>query len=135
LVVVPADQKLGCGTDGAPVQVQLIRGDIGPGVLAAQVPWRAGSLMRFDLSMATTTSVGGFVGALPDGPGTAAVRWSGASGVPVERAVATIARTVESVHFWDVRRQAFRTWAPGAPVLADTYTLVDADDIVFVRVK
>jgi hypothetical protein len=135
LVVVPADQKTGCGTDGALVQVQLIRGEIGPGVLAAQVPWRAGGLVRFDLSMASTASVGGFVGVLPDGPGTAALRWSGASGVPVERAVATIARTVESVNFWDVRRQSFRTWVPGAPVVAQGYTLVDADDIVFVRVK
>ena len=92
LVVVPADQKAGCGTDAALVSVLLLRGEIGPGVLVAQVPWRAGGLVRYDLSATMTAPLGGFVGMMPDGPGAALLRWNGASGVPVERAVTTITR-------------------------------------------
>ena len=135
LVVVPEDQKAGCGVSGVTVQMHLIRSEIDPGVVAGQVLWRAGALLRYDLSMVASTSAGAFVGALPDAPGTAVLRWSGHSSVPVERAVATIARDVEAVHFWDVRRQQFRSWIPSAPATSDSYTLVDADDIVFVRVR
>lgn len=135
LVVVPADQKAGCGTDGTLVSVLLLRGEVGPGVLVAQVPWHAGGLVRYDLSATLTVPVGGFVGMMPDAAGTAVLRWNGASGVPVERAVTTITRPVEAVHFWDVKRQAFRSWIPGAPAAAQGYLMVDTDDIVFVRVK
>lgn len=135
LVVVPVDQKAGCGANGVTVRVHLIRSEIDPGVVAGQVLWRAGSLQRYDLSMVESTSIGAFLGVLPEGPGTAALRWSGNSGVSIERAVATVAREVEAVYFWDVRRQAYRSWVAGAPEGAATYTLVDADDIVFVRVK
>lgn len=135
LVVVPADQKAGCGIDGASVQLTLIRGDIGPGVLAAEVPWCAGCVVRYNLAIVSMTSASAFVGVLPDGPGLALLRWNGASGVPIEDAAATIARTVESVNFWDVRQELFRSWIPGAPAVLQGYTLVETDDIVFVRVR
>jgi hypothetical protein len=133
LAVVAADQKPGCGTNGALVQLSLVLGEIDATPPVAQVLWRAGQSMRFDLSTVTSApNTGAFLGLLPVDPGIAYLRWSGSSGVPIEVAVATIPRQVTQVDFWNVRRQAFDTWAPGGP---STYTLVDADDIVILHVR
>ena len=63
------------------------------------------------------------------------MRWSGVSATPIEQAVATIHRDVESVTYFDVPTQDYRVYIPGAPGIVSTYLLVDRDDIVFVRVR
>ncbi len=134
LAVVPSDQKAGCGTPGAAVRLTLLSGEIDPGTVAGQVLWRGGHSQRFDLSTVTEALGGGsFAGQLPAGPGLAYLRWTGASAVPIERAIASIPRTVVAVYFWNVGRQAFDTYIAGG--LLPSYTLVDADDIVIVHVR
>jgi hypothetical protein len=134
LSVASALEKPGCGVDGAAVRLQLLAGEIDAGAPAAQALWRRG-ITRVDLASVAATSVGAFVGELPAGPGLAQLRWAGPSGTAVGRAVATIRRDVAAVYHWNTQRQEFDAYVVGAPIEASAYTVVDADDIVFVRVK
>ena len=134
LTVVSADQKPGCGTPGAAVRLALLSGEIDPGTVAGQVFWRGGQAQWFDVSIVPLApDSGSFIGALPVGPGVGYMRWSGASAVPIERAIASIPRTVTAVYYWSATRQAFDAYVSGGPT--PTYTLVDADDIVIVHVR
>lgn len=134
LAVVAAGQKAGCGSSGASVRVTLLYGEIDPGDAVGQTIWRGGKSQRFDLyAVPEGLDSGTFVGQLPLGPGVAYMRWTGASAVPIARAIATIPREVTAVYFWNVRRQAFDLYLPSGGSLP-TYTLVDADDIVLVHV-
>lgn len=135
LAVAPADRKAGCGTSGATVRMALLSGEIDSGIVVGQVLWRGGQSQRFDLYTAPDAADSGtFAGQLPTGPGVAYLRWTGASAVPIARAVATIPREVTAVYFWNVRQQAFDSYIPnGGPI--PSYTLVDADDIVLVHVR
>lgn len=135
LTVASADVKAGCGVDGAPVTFLLLAGEIDPGSPAAQTQaWNVGT-QRLDLSAVPDAAFGVFVGELPIGPGLGMMRWSGASATPIEDAVSTIAREVESVSHFDVSSQSFRSYIPGAPAIVSDYLLVDRDDIVAVRVR
>ena len=134
LVVASALEKPGCGVDGAAVRLQLLAGEIDAGVPAAQALWRRG-ITRVDLASVAATSVGVFVGELPAGSGLAQLRWTGPSGTAVTHAVGTIRRDVVAVYHWNTQRQQFDAYVVGAPIEASAYTVVDADDIVFVRVK
>ena len=100
-----------------------------------QVLFRPGAVVRLDL--ATTPSIlgGAFVGTLPAGAGVGFMRWSGPTGTPIDAAIATIGRDVDAIYFWDVSRQAYRQYVVGGAAGAQTYTVVDPDDIVMVRVK
>ena len=136
-VVTVASQatKEGCGAEGAPVTFLLLAGEVDEGSPAAQTQaWTPGT-QRLDLSPIPNATFGTFIGELPAGPGLGVMRWSGVSATPVDQAAATLARDVESVHFYDVPSQGFRVYIPGAPGVVSTYTLVDRDDIVFVRVR
>jgi len=135
LIVVPAGAKAGCGVDGAAVRLSLQSGEIDPGVGSTQVLFRSGATVRVDLSTVSALAGGAFVGSLPVGAGQAYVRWTGPAGTSIERALRTIPREVESVTFWDVVRQEERSYVVGGAPDAQTYTLVDTDDIVLVRVK
>ena len=137
VVSVAADaQKPGCGTEGAPITFTLLADAIDEGTPAAQSEaWRAGAVEQLDLSAVPQAVFGAFVGELPAVPGLGVMRWSGASATPVARAVATIAREVESVNYYDVAAQTFRTYVPAAPAYVSDYLLVDRGDIVFVRVR
>src|SRR5205823_8079947 len=131
----PADQKAGCGVEGAAVQLRLISGDLDAGSVAGQVLWRSGAVQQYDLSSVASITAGTFVGALPAGPGAAQLRWTGGSGVPIQTAIASIPRGVDTVYFWDVSAQKYRSYVVGGPAMDQTYTVVDADDIVLVRVR
>jgi hypothetical protein len=133
LVVARAGEKAGCGFDGATVRLQLLAGEIDAGVPAAQVLWRQG-IARVDLSSVAVTG-GVFVGELPAGPGLAQLRWTGQSGTSVVAALATLRREAVAVYHWNTQRQQFDSYVVGAPREASSYAVVDADDIVFVRVK
>ena len=136
-VITVASQatKDGCGAEGAPVTFLLLAGEVDEGSPAAQTQaWKPGT-QRLNLSPVPNATFGTFIGELPAGPGLGVMRWTGASATPIEQAVATILRDVESVTYFDVPTQSFRVFAPGAPDLVSTYTLVDRDDIVFVRVR
>lgn len=133
VVVVSSDTKAGCGVNGAAVKVSLQSGEIDPGIGATQVLFRAGAVVHLDLSTVPTMLTGSFVGQLPTGAGVAYLRWTGASGTPIEQATVTIGRAVEQISFWDVSKQTFRNYTPGAPSSAQAYGVVDTDDIVLVR--
>ena len=133
VVVVSSDTKSGCGVNGAAVKVWLQSGEIDPGIGTTQVLFRPGAIVHLDLSTVPTTLTGSFVGQLPTGSGVAYLRWTGASGTPIEQAATTIGRAVELISFWDVSKQTFRNYTPGAPTSAQAYSVVDMDDIVLVR--
>ena len=135
LIVVAAGTKPGCGVEGAAVRLSLQSGEIDPGLVGTQVLFHAGATVRIDLSAVPSLSAGSFVGPLPVGSGQAYVRWTGPAGTPVEQALRTVPREVESVTFWDVLRQEYRSYVVGAAAGSQTYTLVDTDDIVLLRVK
>jgi len=132
--VASAAEKPGCGSAGLAVQLRLFSGELDAGLPATQALW-SGGLHRLDLSTLGSSQAGSFVGGLPDGPGAAQLRWAGASGVPIADAIATIPREVEAVFHWNVGEQAWHYYFAGAPASTATYQLVDADDIVFVRMK
>ena len=135
LTVASADTKTGCGADGAPVTFLFLAGEVDSGSPAAQTQaWRVGT-QRHDLSPASDATFGAFIGELPAGPGIGVLRWTGASATPIEQAVVTISRDVESVSYLDVTTQSFRVYIPGAPAYVSSYLLVDRDDIIFVRVR
>lgn len=135
VVVVSSDTKPGCGVNGAAVRVSLQSGEIDPGIGATQVIFRPGSIVHLDLSTVPAVLTGSFVGQLPTEAGVAYLRWTGASGTAIEQAAATLGRVVEQISFWDVSKQTVRTYTPGASGNAQTYGLVDTDDIVLVRVQ
>ncbi len=135
LTVASAAEKAGCGEDGVSVQFFLLVGDIDPGEPVAQALWERG-VHRLDLLFdSAAQEQGAFVGELPAGPGGAQMRWVGPSDVAIEDAVATIPREVVAIYRWNVATQQWDAYVVGAPAAAQTYTRVDADDIVFVRVK
>ena len=134
VIVASEAQKPGCGTEGATVTFRLLYASLDAGTPFAQsVPWRRGVAQRLDLSPQTGAALGSFVGTLPSTSGFGIVRWTGRSGTPVEHAVATIPRAVAAVFYWDVVRQRFDVYIPGGPALTSTYTVVDTDDVVIVR--
>lgn len=138
LEVASQAQKPGCGSEGATVQFrlftgELVEGDPEGGASAAEATWSSGA-HRLDLG-SLEGGAGSFEGALPDGPGAAQLRWAGDSGVPVADALATLGRQVEAVFHWDVATQGWDYYFAGAPLSASTYVVVDAGDIVFVRVQ
>lgn len=136
LSVVPAADKAGCGTDGVPVRFLLLAGEVDPGTPAAQTQaWKQAG-QRVDLSpAASNASFGSFVGQLPAGRGFAMVRWTGRSGTPVEQAVLTLGRRISALYHWNVERQRFDAYIPGALAVVQGYSAVDTDDIVFVGVE
>jgi len=134
LLVASALEKAGCGVDGAAVRLQLLAGEIDTGVPAGQALWHRG-ITRVDLTAVAASSAGAFFGELPAGPGLAQLRWAGPSGTAMARAVATIRREVVAVYRWNTQRQQFDAYVVGAPAEASAYTMIDAEDIVFVRVK
>ena len=135
VTVAAASTKEGCGTEGAPVSFLLLAGEVDEGSPAAQTQaWQAGT-QRLDLSSVPDATFGTFVGELPTGPGLGVLRWTGASATPIEQAVATIPRDVESVSYFDVPTQSYRVYVPAAPDFVSRYLLVDRDDIVVVRVR
>ena len=135
LTVASADTKTGCGVDGARVTFLFLTGEVDSGSPAAQTQaWRVGT-QRQDLSPVPDATFGAFVGELPAGPGIGVLRWTGASATPIEQAVATIPRGVESISYLDVTTQTYRSYVSGAPAYVSSYLLVDRDDIVFVRVR
>jgi len=135
LVIVSGDTKPGCGVEGAAVRLSLQSGEIDPGIESTQVLFRSGTTAILDLSAMAPLIGGALVGALPAGPGRAYVRWTGPSGVPVEQALRTLSREVESVTFWDVQRQQARHYVVGAQASTQSYTLVDTDDVLMVIVR
>lgn len=135
LIVVSASTKAGCGVEGVAVRLSLQSGEIDPGVGSTQILFRPGATIRVDLSTVPSLVGGAFAGALPVGGGQAYLRWTGAAGTPIEQALRTIPRDVESVTFWDVLRQEQRTYVVGGAASTQTYVMVDTDDIVLVRVK
>jgi hypothetical protein len=135
LSVAPGQQKSGCATHGAVVQLQLLTGEVDPGVLAAEVVFVPGEALRVDLAAEVNVLYGAFIGSLPTGPGHVILRWDGASAVPIASAIASIPREVIAVHYWDAQRQVFRSYITGAPAIAQSYTFVDAGDIVIAHVK
>ena len=135
LLIVSSSTKAGCGVDGAAVRLSLQSGEIDPGVGSTQILFRPGATLRLDLSTVSSLSGGAFAGALPLGAGQAYVRWTGPAGTPIEQALRTIPREVESVTFWDVLRQEQRSYVVGDPAAVQTYTMIDTDDIVLLRVK
>ena len=135
MIVVSDDTKSGCGVFGSAVRLSLQSGEIDPGIGTTQVLFRPGATIRLDLSTVPSMLAGSFVGALPAGRGEAYVRWTGASGTPIGEALRTVPRAVDSVTFWDVRRQEQRRYVVGGAASTQTYTLVDTDDIVLLRVE
>jgi len=129
LSVVSADSKAGCGTQFGLVRVRLIEGAIDSGDVAALAVWRAGEVQQLDLA---GTLSGSFIGTLPAGPGRALLLWSGESGVPVERALATLPRAVESAYLWDGTVSPARSYIVGAPIEVQRFTIVDSGDAVIV---
>ena len=123
LSVVSAGTKTGCGTQFALIRVRAILGEIDSGDVAALAVWRAGEVQPVDLS---------FVGALPAGPGRALLLWTGESGVPVERALATLPRAVEAAYLWDGTVSPSRSYIVGAPTEVQRFTIVDSGDAVIV---
>ena len=135
ITVASASTKAGCGTEGAAVGFLLLAGEVDEGSPAAQTQaWTSGT-QRLDLSPIPDATFGTFVGELPTGPGLGVLRWTGASATPIEQAVATVPRDVESISYFDVPTQSYRVYVPGAPDFVSRYLLVDRDDIVFVRVR
>jgi hypothetical protein len=136
-VVTVAAQGLkdGCGGPESLVELLLLSGAVDPGSPAAYALYRPGGAERYDLSTAAPSAAGFFIGELPAGAGQAVLQWTGASAVPIERALASLGRTVDSVYFWDMNRQVLRSFLPGAPRDEQTYTLIDAEDIVIVQVR
>ncbi len=132
LSVVPASDKTGCGTDGTPVRFLMLAGEVDPGTPAAQTQaWKQVS-QRVDLSPAASNPFfGSFAGQLPAARGFAVVRWTGRSGTPVEQAVLTLGRPISALYHWNVERQRFDAYIPGALAAAQSYSAVDTDDIVF----
>jgi len=135
MIVVSEDTKPGCGVFGSVVSVRLQSGEIDPGAGTRLVLFRSDATIRLDLSTSAPMLVGSFEGKLPDGSGEAYVRWTGASATPIEEALRTVPRTVRAVFFWDMHRQEQRQYVVGADASAQTYTLVDTDDIVLLRVQ
>ncbi|RLT26918.1 MAG: hypothetical protein DWI48_04990 [Chloroflexi bacterium] len=129
LSVVSAGTKTGCGTQFALIRVRAILGEIDSGDVAALAVWRAGEVQQVDLS---GTLSGSFVGALPAGPGRALLLWTGESGVPVERALATLPRAVEAAYLWDGTVSPSRSYIVGAPTEVQRFTIVDSGDAVIV---
>ena len=135
VTVSSASAKAGCGTEGAPVSFLFLAGEVDDGALAAQTQaWMPGT-QRLDLSPVPDATFGTFVGELPPGPGFGVMRWTGASATPIEQALTSIPRDVESITYFDVPTQSYRVYVPGAPDYVSRYLLVDSDDIVFVRVR
>ena len=135
VTVAAASTKEGCGTEGSPVSFLLLAGEVDEGSPAAQTQaWQAGT-QRLDLSSVPDATFGTFVGELPTGPGLGVLRWTGASATPIEQAVATIPRDVESVSYFDVPTQSYRVYVPAAPDFVSRYLLVDRDDIIVIRVR
>jgi hypothetical protein len=132
--VASAADKAGCGSDGTEVKFHAFSGELDTDLPVAHALWSPG-LHRLDLDAAGTVDEGAFVGDLPRGAGGAQLRWAGGSGVPIEDAVATVDREVEAVFHWDAQQQGWEFYFTGAPASTATYTVVDADDIVFVKVK
>ncbi len=133
LTVVSADAKVGCGVFGALVRMSVLRGDIGPGSPVLYAVFQPGVVSRQNFSAVALT--GAFVGALPDEAGEVLLWWTGNSATPIAEALATLGREVESVGFWDGSRQVYRQYVPGAPAAVQTYTQVDMDDVVVVRLR
>lgn len=133
LAVVSADAKVGCGVLGSLVRVSVLRGDIGPGSPVLYAVFQPGVVSRQNFS--AVPLAGAFVGALPDEAGEALLWWTGNSATPIAEALATIGREVASVGFWDGSRQLYRQYVPGAPAAVQTYTQVDMDDVVILRLR
>ena len=133
--VASASEKAGCGEEGARVSFVLLSGEVDEGSPAAQAQAWVPGTHRLDLSPVPDATFGTFLGQLPTGPGLGVMRWAGGSATPIEEAVATIARVVESVAYWDVLSQDYRIYIPGAPAVISNYLWVDRDDIVAVRVR
>ena len=133
--VVSASEKAGCGEEGVQVSFVLLAGEVDEGSPAAQTQAWVPGTHRLDLSPLRDATFGTFLGELPAGPGLGVMRWTGGSATPIDEAVATIARDVESVTYWDVVNQSYRIYIPGAPSVVSDYLWVDRDDIVFVRVR
>ena len=133
LAVVSADAKVGCGVLGSLVRVSVLRGDIGPGSPVLYAVFQPGVVSRQNFS--AVPLAGAFVGALPDEAGEALLWWTGNSATPIAEALATIGRDVASVGFWDGSRQLYRQYVPGAPAAVQTYTQVDMDDVVILRLR
>ena len=133
--VASASEKAGCGEEGARVSFLLLSGEVDEGSPAAQTQaWSPGA-HQLDLSPVPDSTFGTFLGQLPVGPGLGVMRWTGGSATPMGEAVATIARDIESVSYWDVLSQSYRIYIPGAPAVISDYLWVDRDDVVFVRVR
>ena len=132
LSVVSAGTKTGCGTQFALIRVRAILGEIDSGDVAALAVWRAGEVQQVDLS---GTLSGLFVGALPAGPGRALLLWTGESGVPVERALATLPRAVEAAYLWDGTAAPSRSYIVGAPADLQRLTLIDSGDALLVVLR
>ena len=133
--VASASEKAGCGEEGVQVSFVLFSGEVDEGSPAAQTQAWAPGTHQLDLSPLRDSTFGTFLGELPAGPGLGVMRWTGGSAAPIDEAVATIARDVESVAYWDVLSQSYRIYIPGAPSVVSDYLWVDRDDIVFVRVR
>lgn len=132
--VASGGEKAGCGQPGSTVRFLLLSGQVDPGTPAEQTgTWRAGENQRLDL-VASTATLGRFLGELPSGRGLGLVRWVGAAGTPVRDALATLGRPVRQAYLWDVDLQRYRVFIPNAPAAAQTFTIVDTDDLVFVAV-
>ncbi len=132
LSVVSADSKAGCGTQFGLVRVRVIEGAIDSGSVAALAVWRAGEVQQLDL---TGTLSGSFIGALPAGVGRALLLWTGESGVPVERALATLPCTVEAAYLWDGTGSPSRSYIVGAPAELQRFAIVDSGDAVIVVLR
>ncbi len=135
LTVAPSSEKAGCGVDGTPVTFVLLAGEVDEGAAAAQTQAWAVGTRQLDLSPVPDATFGTFVGELPTGPGLGVLRWTGASATPIEQAVATIPRDVESIAYFDVPTQSYRVYVPAAPDFVSRYLLVDRHDIIVVRVR
>jgi hypothetical protein len=135
LSVAPEQQKPGCAARGSLVRVQLLSGEVDPGTPAAEVLFLPGETLRVDLSATVKVLRGAFIGTLPPGPGHVILRWDGASAVPIRTALTSVPREVAAVHYWDANRQVFRSYIAGAPAIAQSYTSVDAGDIVIAHLR
>ena len=133
--VASASEKAGCGEEGVQVSFVLLSGEVDEGSPAAQTQAWAPGAHQLDLSRIRDSTFGTFLGELPAGPGLGVMRWTGGSATPIDEAVATIERDIESVAYWDVLSQGYRVYIPGAPAVVSDYLSVDRDDIVFVRVR
>jgi len=128
----------GCPRPGALVSLWLLYGKVDDGVPAA-----TSAAARFLRGQVTTISLGtsgalgseGWSGAPPSRGGVAILRWNGPDAVPVADAVALLDVRVTSISHYDPESASMLSWFPDAPSFVQTYTHVDAGDIVVVRAR